>query len=541
MEIAFEAERDVEGYVVVEAVGNPNGGLFKLEMDGVVWAEEINCHAPRYGRGAMNVDVGRKKLSAGRHVMRLESLGPASGSEGSRILLRGFKVLDRPASTDYVLGLSNKLPIRGGDLGRVIGSRETGAVLSAIWSGPVSEGQELRFFSLAAPKSPSADLQAGNCLAIAPNAAALELPDGYSIAAVGQYGGVNAEIGVIESGHLAAYAATRCGEFAASDSPVDMDWSFASGVLSLHCTRRTTLTLALADARVRVDDREPAALTPTGDGYTLVLEAGRHAITGAAPRAALMEENRKWLAAAFREAAAARLQAPVVEEKIVMAPGAALRPTWQAQLGEFPRGLHVFRSGGQSRVAIPAGRTVHVFDAAGAIVCKLEADDLVEASTTGPKPTCWPRAAVISASSLSTSPRAAGVGSFESTEINPVFKKSGYTGWFDRNPAHNKGIHALNSGVFLDGRSQLLVGTACTVEALDENGRLLQKHLRGYGRGHGHGVARLRRRRDPAVPGSAVRRCSDRAHQQPHARSDHATGGRPVHPSAGSGNLRQEH
>lgn len=65
--------------------------------------------------------------------------------------------------------------------------------------------------------------------------------------------------------------------------------------------------------------------------------------------------------------------------------------------------------------------------------------------------------------------------------MNPELKKAGFSGWFDRNPPDNKGIHALTSGVFLDGRSQLLVGTASTVEAVNEQGKLRASMNPGVG------------------------------------------------------------
>ena len=42
------------------------------------------------------------------------------------------------------------------------------------------------------------------------------------------------------------------------------------------------------------------------------------------------------------------------------------------------------------------------------------------------------------------------------------------TYWFKSAPGH-EGIHGLHTGVFLDGKTQAFVGSACTLEILDES------------------------------------------------------------------------
>jgi outer membrane protein assembly factor BamB len=133
------------------------------------------------------------------------------------------------------------------------------------------------------------------------------------------------------------------------------------------------------------------------------------------------------------------------------------------------------------RLAVTAGKSVLLFDSAGSLVRTLQADDLVRVVHY------WPETGVLAVGCRDFRVIAFDPASgqrrwvFQSTDINPEFKKAGISGWFDRSPAENKGVHALTSGVFLDGRSQLLVGTASTVEALSEDGKLLRSFNAGVG------------------------------------------------------------
>ena len=481
LEVGLDLERDLDGYLVAEVLRLPSGGLFRLELDGGTLAPEISAWSPRTETDATLVDLCRQQLNRGSHVIRLVSLGPAPQSSEARVPFRGFRVLGRPATTEYVLCLSSKIALQRDALGSVIGSVESGDTLAATWNGPLGKGETLRLFSLVAAKPQEADAAAGNCLALGPNAAALALSTGHAIAAVGEWHVLRADLGVMAADHLVAYGATRAGELLASDSPVDVDWSFSSGTLAINCPRQSAVTVALAGAAVKVDDRPTAVSQRTGNSWTLTLDAGRHVVSGAQPRASLLEGFRGRLTSAFEAARAARLQAPVVGDRTAAVTAPAIKPTWQAPLGDFPFDMRTFRSGNEDRVAVAAGKNILLFDAAGTLLRKLEADDVVRVVHY------WPEAGVLAAGCRDFRVIAFDPASgrrrwaFQSTDINPEYKRSGTSGWFDRSPVENKGVHALASGVFLDGRSQLLVGTASTVEALNEDGKLLRSMNAGVG------------------------------------------------------------
>jgi len=64
--------------------------------------------------------------------------------------------------------------------------------------------------------------------------------------------------------------------------------------------------------------------------------------------------------------------------------------------------------------------------------------------------------------------------------MDPAVELTGKTYWYKSAPGH-EGIHGLHTGTFLDGRSQAFVGSACTIEILDEKGNLVKRLPRFWG------------------------------------------------------------
>ncbi len=65
--------------------------------------------------------------------------------------------------------------------------------------------------------------------------------------------------------------------------------------------------------------------------------------------------------------------------------------------------------------------------------------------------------------------------------MDPAVFLAAKTYWFKTAPGH-EGIHGLHTGVFLDGQSQAFVGSACTLEMLDANGKLIKRIPQFWGK-----------------------------------------------------------
>lgn len=60
------------------------------------------------------------------------------------------------------------------------------------------------------------------------------------------------------------------------------------------------------------------------------------------------------------------------------------------------------------------------------------------------------------------------------SEMDPAVFRAAKQYWFKSAPGH-EGVHGLHTGVFLEGRSQAFVGSACTLEILNERGELVRR------------------------------------------------------------------
>jgi hypothetical protein len=65
--------------------------------------------------------------------------------------------------------------------------------------------------------------------------------------------------------------------------------------------------------------------------------------------------------------------------------------------------------------------------------------------------------------------------------MDPAVFRAAKTYWFKSAPGH-EGIHGLYTATFLDGKSQAFVGSACTLEILDENGKLIKRMPQFWGK-----------------------------------------------------------
>jgi len=346
---------------------------------------------------------------------------------------------------------------------------------SMIWRGSVHEGEKRIFFSLVAPDRAAPHLHP-ICARLGDNAAALTLPE-PGVAVLGEYEGLQAELAILTLDHLYGMDLKEAALGAlllSADAPVHVDWDFQNGVLEVMADRDTEMCLALADpAQVREDGN---VLHPERrrDGCSaLRIAAGRHVFSGIRPELGTLEAVAGRLDALLRTAGEGRRRPAEAERSIPKPSIPRLSTTFASDVGGAVVDLGVVSSGEDARICAAEGDTVHVLTPDGEEFRMLPTDgpirrlrwwrehDLLLAGCTDEK---------VIAFDIDTGDRRWVFAS----EMDPAVFRAAKDYWFKSAPGHG-GIHGLHTGVFLGGKSQAFVGSACTLEILDEEGQLVRR------------------------------------------------------------------
>ncbi len=513
IEMAFDLKERFAGEVYVDFLNYADRGKVRLLLDGKPAGEEYENYAPAVENG--RAPLGRHRLAAGPHRLRAEVVAQRAGSDKCFVGLMGVSLrpdgAPEPVQTlpSYAICPSDLLP-----------GSTAGGVTTLDWRGPVRQGEHRVFFSLvgASPQdvagAPTA--AAVRCVRVADNAAALAVPpliraeEGMSpvaqpghgspaaargaksaaehpeehsgvpaLAVAGEYAGTQADVAIVAADHLYGRAMTRAAAEApllASDAPVDVDWDYASGTVHVVAGAATQVRLALArTAGVRVDGK-PARATSAPDGMVAVaLAAGRHRIEGAKPATAARARAVARLTALLDGAAQERarlLAAGPAAPASAVAAAPAVEPVLSAGIGGRAVALITIPSPAGPLICAAEGKKVHVLAADGKEVRTLVTDGPVRVLHW------WPEHRLLLAGCTDEK-----VIAFDEagqrkwvfvSEMDPAVFRAAKQYWFKTAPGH-EGVHGLHTGVFLDGKSQCFVGSACTLEILDENGKLAKR------------------------------------------------------------------
>lgn len=344
----------------------------------------------------------------------------------------------------------------------------TGQMVTMQWYGEVQRGQHKQFFTLLG-------VPTGECYAVSENAAALALPE-PALALVGQFGSVKAQVAVLASDHLFGIQLSRAGleeTWLEASSPVEIDWDYASGILEITAERDVVLSLALDAPRVTLDGKD-INLERTPDGKAkLVLTAGRHYVQGVRLRASTLASMQKELATllaqgkAIRSAATSTAQNKTTQPKVP-----ALHSVMTGHAGAEIRDMTIISSSDGELIAVGAGKMISMFALDGELVRRIYTEGDIRLLRW------WPEHQLLLVGCVDEK-----VIAYDSkgqrqwvftSEMDPAVYRAGKQYWFKSWPGQN-GIHGLYTGVFIDGKSQAFVGSACTIEIIDEHGKLIRR------------------------------------------------------------------
>jgi hypothetical protein len=332
------------------------------------------------------------------------------------------------------------------------------------WMGPVSAGQERVFFSLVAMK-PGSKGQTLDCRRIDAHRAALSLPGPALAWAEGE------SLGVLAEDHLLALQVTRVPLLNCSRA-VDVDWDFTARRLVVSTAGDVRLSLQVDPAsQPTVDERR---VPVSADGrIVLDLQAGRHEIQGVRPPASEVDRG---LADARRVLTGPR---PTANTRIVDPPVTEWKPRTSLQLDGPVTDLAVLPGAKGPMIAAAAGKNVHRIGCDGTLLDQLPADGPIRMLR------CWPETGLLLAGCADEK-----VIAFDQTgarrwvfvsEMDPAVFRAAKTYWFKSEPGH-EGIHGLHTGAWLPGGTQAFVGSACTLEVLDAQGKLIRRMPQFWGK-----------------------------------------------------------
>ena len=348
------------------------------------------------------------------------------------------------------------------------------------------EGDDIISFSLIAPRAGSA------CVRLSSNSAALTLPSPKpgadsetALAVAGEYDQTSADLAILARSHLHALQLTRIGAgqtMITADRAVDADWDFEAGTLHVNTLEDTRLALALAgDGTARLDG-EPVRGASAANGLTTYLvPAGRHAIEGARPSPDVLGGMERRLAELLVKAESSRAEEArqIAADKQPDVP--ALEVSFSSQVDGKIVDLEIIESDPAALIAAAVGSTIHVLDQDGRVVRTLKTDADMRAVHW------WKEAELLLTGCKDEKVIAFDLGSgdrrwvFESKMAPWVYTHQASHWWKEAGP-HHAGIHGLTSGRFLDEpETQAIVGSACTVEVLDRNGKLLLRREQVWG------------------------------------------------------------
>jgi len=341
------------------------------------------------------------------------------------------------------------------------------------WNGAVRKDKHRIAFSLigqTAAKSPSTLA----CVRLADNVAALALPQ-PALGVAGEFRQMKGELVVLAEDHLYGHALTSAGighVVASSDAPLDLDWDFAGGTVNVVAAKPATLRLSVrAPDELRLGG-EPVKGSTASGLCSIPLSAGRHVLSGALPATettAGLATDLQRLLAEGRKLRAEALAATGPQAR----PAVAELPTaFTAQVGGKVADMIAIPSAAEPQLGVAAGKTVHLLTHEGKEIRQLPTDGPIRVLRW------WEEHQLLLAGCTDEK-----VIAFDrqgrrkwvfTSEMDPAVYEAAKTYWFKSAPGH-AGIHGLHTGAFDGEKSRCFVGSACTLEILDETGQVVKR------------------------------------------------------------------
>ncbi|MBI5684684.1 MAG: hypothetical protein HZC54_06360 [Verrucomicrobia bacterium] len=344
-----------------------------------------------------------------------------------------------------------------------------GGIITQEWNRAVKKGQHGIFFALLGTNTNNL-----RCLRLADNAAVLMLPQ-KAAAIIGEWEGNKGDLVVLAEDYLFGKGLTQTGKeqgMFLANVPVDVEWDFAASRMEVVACGAALLTVAVADAAAVRSDSQIVRGNGSASGYmTLLLREGRTVIEGIKPSNAARRDLAAQLAAWLEQASAKRTQPKKVALAAALSVG-ELKSAFTANVGGAIRDMIVIPAEGRELIAVAEETAVHLLGTDGKELRQMKTDGKIRQLHW------WPEHKLLLAGcedeKVCAFDLAGGRKWTFVSEMDPAVFRAAKQYWFKSAPGH-EGIHGVGTGVFLDGKSQAFVGSACTLEIIDEHGKLVKR------------------------------------------------------------------
>jgi len=293
-----------------------------------------------------------------------------------------------------------------------------------------------------------------------------------AIAVSGKYKGISADLMLLSENTLYGHAllsATLGQTLLSADCPLEVDWEFETGKLSLVNSKPVKLSLALSTPDVNLNGK----MTKGKKEKELTLfnlAAGRHEITNAKPSSAVLKSLSTELPGFLKLAQQRRTEQLKQDESAVKTHVPALTPVMKANIGINPIESIIITSPQGELFCTASGNTIYVLDSKGATIRKMTTPGEVKVLHW------WAETKLLLAGCLDEKVIAfdeQGLKKWEFTSVmDPAVYEAGKPYWFK---SAYPGISGISSGSFDEGKNRAFIGSACTLEILDESGELVKR------------------------------------------------------------------
>ncbi|MDO9542293.1 MAG: hypothetical protein Q7J98_08225, partial [Kiritimatiellia bacterium] len=397
--------------------------------------------------------------------------------------------------------------------------KDLGTAFATVeWEGCAESGHPKTFVSLIAKTVPvdgHSSINGG--IRITENAVIFPYPSPLLLV-MGKYDGFSAELLILEEDHLFGKGTTKISvedhSVFVAERPVAIDWDFHEKKLTVLIQEATDLVIMgkrtgklLPGKHVLTDDpnfqrahellkkkladvmryqkataksfspffaRKPCGLPQEGMA-SLASQGSAQASPEAPPRRAKMPRGfRLCLSAPPRHVPRGASSGPLSAGPVHSKNSGKQAPEISLDLGDPIREMVGIMHAGDPLIGVAAQNCFYLVTPKGKIISETRTEGAIR------KIHCWQEQNLILIGCADEKVIALDTAGKRKwtfiSEMAPAVLKMGKTYWFKSATGNgNEGIHGIGSGVFLNGKSQLFIGSACTLEILAEDGNLIKR------------------------------------------------------------------